>query len=155
MSGLRNVISAWIAQANSPIGTLPDSTDPAEWVADRFLEWWEPHTRDAIEQAEGALAELRQAVCGMTPNGVAKHFFSSGLRLPGPSALESDDLAEKSKWHPPLNDPRKSMRTHEMKPATTGEQMESMTSRRIHLPARIERSESSPQDIPCRLRRPR
>ncbi len=70
MSELRNVISAWIAQANSPIGTLPDSTDPAEWVADRFLGWWEPHTRDAIEQAERALAELRQAVCGMTPNGV-------------------------------------------------------------------------------------
>ncbi len=70
MSEIRSVISAWIAQANSPIGKIPDSTDPAEWVADRFLEWWEPETRDAIEEAEGALAELRQAVCGMSSNGV-------------------------------------------------------------------------------------
>lgn len=92
MSGLRNVISAWIAQANSPIGTLPDSTDPAEWVADRFLEWWEPHTRDAIEQAEGALAELRQAVCGMTPNGVAKHFFLAAYGFLGRRPLKAMTL---------------------------------------------------------------
>jgi hypothetical protein len=71
MSELRNVLSAWIAQANSPIGTIPDSTDPAEWVADRFLDWWEPHTRDAILEAEGALADFRQAVFRETSNGVA------------------------------------------------------------------------------------
>lgn len=70
MSELRNVISAWIAQAKSPVGTLPDSTDPADWIADRFIEWWEPRTRDAIAEAEKSLAELRLTVCGMTSNGV-------------------------------------------------------------------------------------
>lgn len=68
MSELRNVLSAWIAQANSPIGKIPDSTDPADWVADRFLEWWEPQTRDAIEGAETALAELRDQANAMASN---------------------------------------------------------------------------------------
>ena len=70
MSEIRTVFAAWIAQANSPIGTIPDATDPAEWVADRFLDWWKPQTSDAIVGAEAALDELREQVNALASNGV-------------------------------------------------------------------------------------
>jgi len=37
-------------------------------VADRFLDWWSPQTGDAIEDAETALAELRDQVNAMASN---------------------------------------------------------------------------------------
>lgn len=70
MSEIRTVLAGWIAQANSQVGSISDATDPAEWVADRFLDWWKPLTNDAIEEAEAALVELRKQLYDSSSTGI-------------------------------------------------------------------------------------
>jgi hypothetical protein len=38
---LEQVLSNWISQAISPPGQLAEGLDPAKWVAQQFLKWWQ------------------------------------------------------------------------------------------------------------------
>jgi hypothetical protein len=53
VQALRN----WLGQANSPIGTLPEGTDPVEWAVRRFIDYWARPARSAIESVEESLDE--------------------------------------------------------------------------------------------------
>ena len=56
---IEQVLTNWIAEANSPLGRLPGGADPAEWVARRFLAWWQERLERPLEDAEAAVASVR------------------------------------------------------------------------------------------------
>jgi hypothetical protein len=59
---VEQVLANWIAQAIAPPGELAPGTDPAHWVAQQFLRWWQPQVADDIASAEAAVAEVRAAL---------------------------------------------------------------------------------------------
>ncbi|MFO0950092.1 MAG: hypothetical protein U0835_02865 [Isosphaeraceae bacterium] len=56
---VRDVLAQWIRQANSPLGSLPEGTDPADWVADRLTAWWRDQADDFLGDAERATGAVR------------------------------------------------------------------------------------------------
>jgi hypothetical protein len=56
---IEHVLTNWISQAATPPGELPPGTDPARWVAQRFLQWWRPQVSDELGAAEVAVAGAR------------------------------------------------------------------------------------------------
>ena len=53
------MLANWIAEAQSPLGRLPDAVQPAQWVAQRFLRWWKERVADEFAGAESAVAAVR------------------------------------------------------------------------------------------------
>jgi hypothetical protein len=45
----------WLREAESPIGSLPASTDPVEWAVRRFIASWSEPVRSTIEEIESCL----------------------------------------------------------------------------------------------------
>ena len=45
----------WLAEAQSPIGSLPEGTDPIEWAVRRFIDTWSKPIRETIEIIEDSL----------------------------------------------------------------------------------------------------
>jgi hypothetical protein len=56
---VRDVLANWIVQATTPVGRLPEGTDPAGWVADRFSAWWRERAEGYLRDAECASAAVR------------------------------------------------------------------------------------------------
>lgn len=54
----------WLAQANSPIGSLPEGTDAVEWAVRRFIDSWRRPVRSAIEVIEECLQSATTAIEG-------------------------------------------------------------------------------------------
>jgi hypothetical protein len=52
---IEQVLTNWIAQAIGPPGELPPGTDPARWVAQQFLRWWQPRVSNELINAESAV----------------------------------------------------------------------------------------------------
>jgi hypothetical protein len=52
----------WLREANSPIGTLPEGMDAAEWAVRRFIDTWKNSARAAIESVEESLLQA-MALC--------------------------------------------------------------------------------------------
>ena len=57
---IQKVLRNWIDQANSPTGKFDDGIDPAQWVADRFVEWWRDEVRPQLNALEEAAEVLRE-----------------------------------------------------------------------------------------------
>ena len=59
---IEKVLANWIEEALSPVGQLPPGTSPAQWIAGRFLNWWqnahEGNIRDTFDYAESALERI-------------------------------------------------------------------------------------------------
>lgn len=55
---VQQVLSNWIAEALSQEGKLPSNVDPAAWIAERFLAWWQ-------SQSDDELLALETALCGL------------------------------------------------------------------------------------------
>jgi hypothetical protein len=45
----------WLREAQSPIGQLPEGTDPVEWAVRRFIASWSAPVRATIEEIEDCL----------------------------------------------------------------------------------------------------
>jgi hypothetical protein len=45
----------WFREAESPDGSLPEGTDPVEWVVRRFIASWSGPVRATIEEIEDCL----------------------------------------------------------------------------------------------------
>jgi hypothetical protein len=59
-SELEQVLSNWIRQAISPPGQLAPGIEPAQWVAQRFLEWWRSEEVESLlNDADLAVSNLR------------------------------------------------------------------------------------------------
>ena len=57
---LEQVLSNWIDRAISPVGQLEDGQEPANWVAQRFIEWWKSQkVGPALSDAESAMQAIR------------------------------------------------------------------------------------------------
>jgi hypothetical protein len=54
-SEIERVLANWIVQATAPPGTLASGTDPARWVAQQFIRWWQPQIAGELSDAESAL----------------------------------------------------------------------------------------------------
>jgi hypothetical protein len=52
---LVQVLRNWLREAQSPIGALPEGTDPVEWAVRRFIEYWSGSVRSTIEVIEECL----------------------------------------------------------------------------------------------------
>jgi hypothetical protein len=59
---LRDQLMNWLAQAMSPIGSLPDNTTPAEWVARNFIDVWRKPVRSSLDSIEHMLGEAGLAI---------------------------------------------------------------------------------------------
>jgi len=58
-SDIQTVLRNWIEQATSPVGQLPESTDPAEWVGQQFVAWWREQASEELGAAFKAAHRLR------------------------------------------------------------------------------------------------
>jgi hypothetical protein len=70
------VLTHWIREALSPIGRLPEGTDPAAWVAAHFAEWWRRRVSGAFADAERAASAVREELIrlgGWSSLGEALH----------------------------------------------------------------------------------
>ena len=70
---IEEVLSGWVRQALSSNGRLADETDPATWVAQRFLEWFRPQVEEALEAVEGTAADIREEL-QLLRDGTARKF---------------------------------------------------------------------------------
>jgi len=52
----------WLSEAHSPLGSLPEGTDPVEWAVRRFIASWQRPARNAIESVEESLYQA-MALC--------------------------------------------------------------------------------------------
>jgi hypothetical protein len=50
MKEIERVLSNWIEQALSPVGTLPPDVTPAQWILEKFLRWWRQDFEDHIDE---------------------------------------------------------------------------------------------------------
>jgi hypothetical protein len=57
---IEQVLSNWIAQATKPPGRLVDGVEPARWIAQQFLKWWQSQVRDELSDADRAMSAVRQ-----------------------------------------------------------------------------------------------
>ncbi len=57
---VREALVNWIEQALSPMGRLPEGTEPAAWIADHFTSWWRVNAESSISDAERALSYVRE-----------------------------------------------------------------------------------------------
>ena len=57
--GARQVLSNWISQLLSSVGRFEPGVAPADWVADRFLEWFRTQAADRIGDVENAAQRIR------------------------------------------------------------------------------------------------
>jgi len=56
---IEQVLANWITQAATPPGELAPGTEPARWIAQQFLRWWQPLVADELAAAEAAVAGVR------------------------------------------------------------------------------------------------
>jgi hypothetical protein len=52
---LVQVLTNWLRRAQSPIGSLPEGSDPSEWVVRQFIDQWRRPARAAIDSVESSL----------------------------------------------------------------------------------------------------
>jgi hypothetical protein len=52
---LTQALKNWLGEAHSPIGSLPEGTDPVERVVRRFIDYWQNPARGSIESIEECL----------------------------------------------------------------------------------------------------
>jgi hypothetical protein len=57
---IERVLSNWINQATMPPGRLADGVEPAKWIAQQFLNWWQSEIEDYLSDAERAIAAVRK-----------------------------------------------------------------------------------------------
>jgi hypothetical protein len=60
---LTRTLRNWLREAESPLGSLPGGTDPAEWAVRRFIASWSGPVRATIEEIESCLHSALQ-FCG-------------------------------------------------------------------------------------------
>jgi hypothetical protein len=58
-SNLEEVLTNWIKQATYAPGKLADGIDPAKWIAEKFVAWWQSEVEDRLADAELATAGVR------------------------------------------------------------------------------------------------
>lgn len=68
-SELQQALANWIDQANSPLGKLPDSSEPAEWVANQFMLWWKEHAEEQLTDVQSAASSLRAEIQRLSEKG--------------------------------------------------------------------------------------
>ncbi len=56
---VRRALSNWISQSLDPIGRLEPGIVPADWIAERFLEWFRTQAADLIDDAALATNRVR------------------------------------------------------------------------------------------------
>jgi hypothetical protein len=84
---LTEILKNWLREAQSPIGSLPEGTDPVEWAVRRFIATWKKSARLTIEAIEECL-ESAQTMCdsGQPAETIkaeidmARQFFQEDLR---------------------------------------------------------------------------
>ena len=52
---LVQTLKNWLREAQSPLGSLPEGTDPVEWAIRRFIASWQGPVRATIEEIEDCL----------------------------------------------------------------------------------------------------
>jgi len=57
---LKQALCNWLQEAQSPVGTLPQGTDPVDWAIRRFIAYWEKPARQAIRFLEESLNKARE-----------------------------------------------------------------------------------------------
>src|SRR5687767_14104387 len=57
---LMQVLRNWLDQAQSPIGSLPEGTDPVDWTIGQFIDYWEKPVRRGLENLEASLNRVRE-----------------------------------------------------------------------------------------------
>jgi hypothetical protein len=65
---LKQALRNWLQEAQSPIGTLPEGTDPIDWAIHRFILYWEKPARRAIRSLEESLDKARE-LCNAGASG--------------------------------------------------------------------------------------
>jgi hypothetical protein len=58
-SDIEEVLANWIKQATCPPGKLADGVDPAKWIAERFVAWWQSKIEYCLADGELATARAR------------------------------------------------------------------------------------------------
>jgi len=59
---LRDQLANWLAEATSPIGSLPANMPPTEWAARNFISVWRKPVRQALDSIDQSLAEAISAI---------------------------------------------------------------------------------------------
>jgi hypothetical protein len=67
---LVKALTNWLRQAQSPVGSLPEATDPIEWVVRRFIDYWRGPARVAIDSIESSLYRAMD-LCDALPGAEA------------------------------------------------------------------------------------
>lgn len=62
---IEQVLRNWISQANGPIGQLEEGSDPAQWIARQFLQWWQQRVSDELGDGLAAVEAVRQELLGL------------------------------------------------------------------------------------------
>lgn len=65
---LKQVLRNWLAQAQSPIGSLPAGTDPVDWAIRQFIIYWEKPVRAGLENLEESLNRARKLCTSQSPH---------------------------------------------------------------------------------------
>jgi hypothetical protein len=52
---LVQVLTNWLRRAQSPIGSLPEGSDPSMWVVRQFIDQWRRPARAALDSVESSL----------------------------------------------------------------------------------------------------
>jgi hypothetical protein len=52
---LVQVLTNWLRESQSPIGSLPEGIAPVEWVVRQFINYWRRPARNAIDSIESSL----------------------------------------------------------------------------------------------------
>src|SRR5262245_20911287 len=86
----------WLREANSPIGSLPEGTDPVEWAVRRFIASWQGPVRGTIEVIEECL-QAGIAACAAGDLEKAQREIESAEQLVGESLREHLGLYEWNK----------------------------------------------------------
>jgi hypothetical protein len=70
----------WLREAESPLGSLPDGTDPVEWAVRRFIASWADPVRGTIRVIEECLESASQALAA-GDTAVARNQVESAQQL--------------------------------------------------------------------------
>jgi hypothetical protein len=57
---LKQALRNWLQEAQSPIGALPEGTDPIDWAIQRFIAYWEKPARQAVQSLEESLHKTKE-----------------------------------------------------------------------------------------------